>query len=105
MVTRENEPGCPVAERGSLADLKATPAYGPMHLCRFGSCEIWVADGGDHRCILHSADPYAIAIRQHLVGDLVAGLVDQRLCHVTAIEDVRENLARTLRCLPSGVLA
>lgn len=64
MLTHENLPGTPVAERGSLADLKATVGYSGMHLCRYGTCEVWVADGGDHRCVLHSNDAYAVAMRE-----------------------------------------
>lgn len=69
VAVHENVPGCPPA-RGSVADLKATPAYGPMHLCRFGACEVWVADGGDHCCVLHSTDAYAVTMRAAWVASL-----------------------------------
>lgn len=62
---RTNEPDCPPL-RGSHTDLQATVGYGGMHLCRYGDCGIWVADGGDHRCVLHSAEPWARTVRQSL---------------------------------------
>lgn len=66
MVTWDSTRGEPTGtpERGSLGNLKATVAYGGMHLCRYGTCEVWVADGGDHRCVLHSDDAYAVAMRE-----------------------------------------
>lgn len=50
-----------------LDELKTGVSYGPMHLCRFKDCEVWVADGGDHRCVLHSNDEYAIEMRTAFV--------------------------------------
>lgn len=71
-----NEPGpTPRLVVGSLEDLKATVAFGGMHLCRFEDCEVWVADGGDHKCVLHSDDPWAVEMRDAFLdaNEMVSG--------------------------------
>lgn len=68
MPTHENVPGAPPTTRLTAA-LKAAVTYGPMHLCRFGDCEVWVADGGDHRCVLHSEEPWAREARHDWLSD------------------------------------
>jgi hypothetical protein len=48
--------------------LKITPIYGASHLCWEPGCDLWVCDGPDHKCVLHSDEPWARTMRRAWVA-------------------------------------